>query len=132
MQRRKIANRNVILFVLVLQFIPLVLFPPESFSPTTQEWWLPVMLAVMVLIADLELIVRRSDKVWPWYLMSFAQGFNVISRIMLLFPHATVVVNKVEVFNAPYVFLTLLSIALSAFLLWYVELPDVRMGLLRE
>jgi hypothetical protein len=132
MQRRAIASRGVIVVLLILQFIPLVLFPPESFSPTTQEWWLPVLLAVMVLWADVELIVRRNDKVWPWYLMSFAQGFNIISRIMMLWPHATRVVNKVEVLNGPYIVLTFLSIALSAFLLWYQELPDVRLGLVRE
>ena len=132
MQRRTIASRGIIMLVLILQFIPLVLFPPESFSPTTQEWWLPVLLAIMVLWADLELIVRRSDKMWPWYLMSFAQGFNIISRIMMLWPHATKVVNKVDVLNVPYIVLTFVSMILSAFILWYVELPDVRLGLVRE
>ncbi len=132
MQRRAIASRWVIIVLLILQFIPLVLFPPESFSPTTQEWWLPVLLAVMVLWADVELIVRRNDQTWPWYLMSFAQGFNIISRIMMLWPHATRVVNKVEMLNGPYIVLTFLSIALSAFFLWYQELPDVRLGLVRE
>jgi len=132
MQRRAIAHPTVIILVLVLQFIPLVLFPPESFSPTTQEWWLPVLLAVLVLWADFQLIVRRSDQMWPWYLMSFSQGFNIISRIMMLWPHATVTVNKVDTLNAPYIALTFLSMALSAFLLWYQELPDVRLGLVRE
>ena len=74
MQRRALASRGVIILVLILQLVPLVLFPPESFAPTTQEWWLPVLLAMMVLWADFELMVRRSDQTWPWYLMSFAQG----------------------------------------------------------
>jgi hypothetical protein len=116
----------------VLQLIPLVLFPPASFSPTTQEWWLPVLLAVLVLWADFELIVRRNNQMWPWYLMSFAQGLNIISRIMMLWPHATVTVNRVDTLNVPYIALTFVSMALSAFLLWYTELPDVRLGLVRE
>lgn len=132
MQRRTIASRGIIMLVLILQFIPLVLFPPESFLPTTQEWWLPVLLAIMVLWADVELIVRRNDKMWPWYLMSFAQGFSIISRIMMLWPHATKMVNRVDVLNVPYIVLTFVSMALSAFLLWYTELPDVRLGLVRE
>jgi len=49
MQRRAFASRSVIIPTLVLQLVPLVLFPPESFAPTTQEWWLPVLLTVMVL-----------------------------------------------------------------------------------
>ena len=132
MQRRALASRGMIILVLILQFVPLVLFPPESFAPTTQEWWLPVLLAMMVLWADFELMVRRSDKAWPWNLMSFAQGVSIISRIMMLWPHATKVVGQATVLNTPYVILTFVAMALSAFLLWYTELPDVRLGLVRE
>jgi len=132
MQRRALARRSVIIPVLILQLVPLVLFPPESFASTTQEWWLPVLLAVMVLWADFELIVRRSDQAWPWYLMSFAQGFNIISRIMMLWPHATKEAGQGPVLNAPYVILTFVAMVLSAFLLWYTELPDVRLGLVKE
>jgi len=132
MQRRALASRSVIIPVLILQLVPLVLFPAESFAPTTQEWWLPVLLAVMVLWADFELMVRRSDKTWPWDLMSFAQGFNIISRIMMLWPHATKVVGQATVLNMPYIILTFVAMMLSAFLLWYTELPDVRLGLVRE
>ena len=132
MQRRAIASRSIIILVLILQFIPLVLFPPESFSPNTQEWWLPVLLAVLVLWADVEVIVRRNTQLWPWYLMSFSQGFNIISRIMMLWPHATKVVGQATVLNVPYVILTFVAMVLSAFLLWYTELPDVRLGLVRE
>jgi hypothetical protein len=132
MQRRALASRGMIILVLILQFVPLVLFPPESFAPTTQEWWLPVLLAMMVLWAEFELMVRRSDQTWPWNLMSFAQGVNIISRIMMLWPHATKVVGQATVLNTPYVILTFAAMALSAFLLWYTELPDVRLGLVRE
>lgn len=132
MRRQALTSRGMIIALLVLQFIPLVLFPAESFSPTTQEWWLPVLLAVMILVADIALIVRRSSALWPWYLMAFAQGFNIISRLMMLWSHATKTVGEASVFNSSYVFLTLLSLALSAFMLWYIELPEVRMGLLRK
>jgi len=132
MQRRALARPGVIIPLLILQLVPLVLFPPESFAPTTQEWWLPVLLAVMVLWADFELIVRRNDQMWPWYLMSFAQGFNIISRIMMLWPHATKVVGQATALNVPYVVLTFVAMVLSVFLLWYTELPDVRLGLVRK
>jgi hypothetical protein len=38
----------------------------------------------------------------------------------------------VQVFNAPYVVLSSLSMAFSVFFLWYTELPEVRVGLLRD
>ncbi len=132
MQRRALTAPGTIVVLLILQFIPLVLFPAASFSSKTQEWWLPVLLAIMVLVADFELIVRRSTSQGPWYLIAFAQGFNIISRLMMLWAHATVTVEKVSVPNVPYLLLTFLALLLSAFFLWYVELPDVRMGLLRK
>jgi hypothetical protein len=65
-------------------------------------------------------------------LISFAQGFNIISRLMMLMPHITRNNNGVQVFNALYVVLAVISLAFSAFLLWYTELPEVRLGLVRE
>ncbi len=131
MQRRAIANPALIIAVLVLQLIPLVLFPAESFSPSTQEWWLPVLLAVMVIVADVYLIVRRTPAPWPWTLLAFAQGVNIISRLMMVWPHSSTQVGTDWVLNVPYIALSLLSIVMSAFLLWYLEQPDVRIGLLR-
>ncbi len=131
MQRNAIANPRLIIAVLILQLIPLVLFPAASFSPTTQEWWLPVLLAVMVIIADVYLIVRRTPAPWPWYLLSFAQGFNIISRMMMVWPHSANQVGTAWVLNLPYIVLTIVSIVLSAAILWYTEKPEVRMGLLR-
>ena len=132
MPHRTITSRKAIMAMLILQLIPLILFPAESFSPNTQEWWLPVLLAILVVIADFELIVRHSNQLWPWYLMSFSQGFNIISRLMMLWPHATRTVNGVTVANLPYILLTLVAMSVSAVLLWYTELPEVRLGLLRE
>ncbi len=132
MPRTILASRKVIVPVLILQWIPLVLFPAESFSPDTQEWWLPVLLALLVLLADCELILRRSLQTWPWYLISFAQGFNIISRLMMLWSHATKTVGGAAVINTPYLALTFLAMGLSALLLWYTELPEVRLGLVRE
>ena len=132
MSRRALTSPALIIVFLIAQFVPLILFPAESFSPKTQEWWLPVLLAVMVLLADIELILRRSHATWPWYLMSFAQGFNIISRLMMLWPHATVTVNKEQVLNGPYILLTALALLGSVFMLWYMELPEVRLGLTKQ
>ncbi len=132
MSRRALTSPAAIATLLLLQFVPLILFPASSFGPTTQEWWLPVLLAFMVLLADFDLIVRRSERPWPWKLMSFSQGFNIISRLMMVWPHATVKVGNAWVADTNYLVATALSIALSAFVLWYVELPEVRIGLYRR
>ena len=51
---------------------------------------------------------------------------------MMIMPHVTRNDNGVQVFNTPYVVLTVLSLVFSTFLLWYTELPEVRLGLVRE
>ena len=58
--RKALTSPGMIVAVLITQFIPLILFPADSFSPTSQVWWLPALLAAMVLIADFQLIVRRT------------------------------------------------------------------------
>jgi hypothetical protein len=128
MQRRPLAARRAVVGILSLQVIPLLLFPADSFAANSQEWWLPLLLAIMVVTADLQLLVRRSHALWPWHLMIFAQGFNIISRIMMLWAHATKTVGAATVLNLPYLALTLVAMAWSAFLLWYLELPEVRLG----
>lgn len=131
MRRNIQAMPPVIIAVLILQVIPLLLFPAKSFAPTTQEWWLPALLVLMVLIADFQLIVRRSTAATPWYLMSFAQGFNIISRLLMLWPNLTRTTEQGTMANWPYVILTFVAMALSTLLLWYTEKPAVRVGLLR-
>jgi hypothetical protein len=130
--RQFLIKPKAIVFVLLLQIIPLVLFPVSSFSPSTQEWWLPVILAVMALIGGIQLVFRRSLQPWPWYLVGFAQGFNIISRLMMLMPHATYVESGVQLINTQYLVLSIISMMLSAFLLWYIEWPEVRINLVRE
>jgi hypothetical protein len=132
MERRNLASPGLVTAVLILQLIPLVLFPAASFSPTTQEWWLPVLLVIMTVVAAVYLIIRRTPSRWPWDLLAFAQGFNIISRLMMVWPHSANQVDSRWVLNVPYVSLTLLSILLSAVVLWYTEKPDVRVALLRS
>jgi hypothetical protein len=132
MHRRPIAGRNVVVVMLIAQVIPLLLFPAKSFAATSQEWWLPVLLAAMVVAANIEILGRGSRKPWPWHLMIFAQGFNIISRLMMMWPNATTISGGATVLNVPYLSLTLLAMAWSAFLLWYLELPDVRLATARD
>jgi len=131
MSHRTTASRGLILVVLIVQLIPIMLFPAASFAATSQEWWLPLLLLIMMILADLQLIVRRSTDLWPWHLLTFSHGFNVISRLMMLWPHATHIVNGEMALNGPYVSLSCISMAASGFLLYYLELPEVRIALIR-
>lgn len=131
MQRSFLYRPGVIIVILILQIIPLILFPPSVFAPSSQVWWLPALLVILTLIADFEIIVRRSTSVNPWLLIGFAQGFNVISRLMMVWPNATSVTSGGTVVNWVYLILTIISIVVSWLLLIYTEKPAVREALLR-
>lgn len=132
MPRKPIAAPFVVWVLLILQFVPLVLFPRKAFSPVSQEWWLPVLCAVLALFACLQLMVRRSAQLWPWYVLSFSHGINIISRLMMLMPRATVNVKGTLKPNTLYLLLTVLAMAISAFYLWYYEQHEVRMSFLKK
>ncbi|HAD06141.1 MAG TPA: hypothetical protein DCE76_03180 [Anaerolineaceae bacterium] len=132
MLRKKLAQPNVVIILFIIQFFPILLLPPESYSPATQEWWLPLLLAIFALIASIQLVFRGAVQLWPWYLISFAHGFNIISRLMLLMPRASILVDGAVRLNVSYVSLTLLSIFLSALYLLYTDLPEVRISLINR
>lgn len=132
MLRKNISQPTVVVILLILQFIPLLLFPVEIYSPTSQQWWLPVILTILALFAVIKITVQRTSELWPWYLVSFSQGFNIISRLMMLMPHATINVEGTQVADIAYIITNVVSILISAGYIVYAELPDVRLSMLAQ
>jgi hypothetical protein len=130
MLRKFLSRRRIVPIVLCLQVVPLLLFPPASYTLASQEWWLPALLTALIAVALVQIIFRRSPAASPWYILSFAQGINIISRLMMLMPHANLYVGGVQRFNASYVVLSVLAMLFSAFEIWYCDLPEVRIRLL--
>jgi hypothetical protein len=116
--------------LLCLQIVPLVVFPASSYSLATQEWWLPLFLSILTIIGLIQVLLRKSVVAWPWYLLSFSQGFNIISRLMMILPHATISGSNGAISaNTPYLLITLASLIVSTFELWYTDLPEIRQKL---
>jgi hypothetical protein len=132
MKSSSLSNKKVIVALLFLQLIPLILFPPSIFALKSTEWWLPILLMVMALVGLIQLVFLHNPNPQPWYLINFAQGFNVISRLLMLFPHITMNLDGKQVFNASYVILTVFCMLFSAYLIGYFERADVRLELLRD
>lgn len=124
--RQLFSQPKVVTAILIFQIIPIMLLPPSSYSLSTQEWWLPLMLAVLAIISFFQIAVRRTTAAWPWYLISFANGFNIISRLMLFMPHLATNVNGVQVFNSLYFFMSLVSMGFSLLVIWLSDLPEVK------
>jgi hypothetical protein len=130
MLRRILSSRAAVPVMLVLQIVPLIVFPLSTFTIKSQEWWLPVLLTILVVIGIVQILLLRTQAPWPWRLLSFAQGFSIISRLMMLLPHTTEFVGGVQRFNADYVVITVASMLFSALEIWYVDLPEVRKSIL--
>lgn len=128
MDSRTITSRGFIILVLILQFVPLVLYPPDLLARFSEGTWLGLSVAVMALIAVIGLLSGRVQSLWPWYLLSFCHGFNIIGRLMLVWPAAT---SDSSGTNTLYLIITIVAILLSLAFLWYNELPDVRTRLAR-
>ncbi len=132
MVRKALTRPGVIPVILCLQFLPLLFLPPSDYAATSQEWWLPVVLAFFNLLAVSQLLFRHTTAAWPWHLISFSHGFNIISRLMMIMPHAMIVVDKQDRFNSVYVIFFVLSVLWSAWMIWYGELPEVRNRMLQK
>jgi len=126
MLRKALSGPRTVIVLMCLQVVPLLLLPGESWSIKTQEWWLPLLLTVLIAVALVQLLIRRTRSAAPWYILSFAQGFSVISRLMMLLPHTMVAQGSSWRFDGPYVVLAVVSICLSWFWIWYCDLPEVR------
>jgi hypothetical protein len=131
MFRKLLTSRGMIPLLLCLQVLPLVVFPSSAYSLKSQEWWLPLLLTILTLISLVQVLIRRSIAAWPWYLLAFSQGFNIISRIMMLLPHATITVEGGgQAADGAYIAIAFAAMLFSAFEIWYSELPEVRQKLL--
>ena len=129
MTRIDFANPKLIKTVLFLQALPLLLFPPSTFDLNSQMWWLPALLVILAYVGVIRLL-RKPVPAWTLYLISFSQGFNIISRLLMIMPQSTQGAAN-GIFNAPFFFLAVISMAMSAFILWYVEKPEVKQQLMR-
>ena len=130
MLRKLLSSRSAVAVMLFLQIAPLIVFPLSTFTIKSQEWWLPVLLTILVVVAIIQILSIRTQSAGPWHLLSFAQGLNIISRLMMLLPHTTEFVNGVQRVNTGYVLITVASMLFSAFEIWYVDMPEVRKSVL--
>jgi len=128
MKQSPFVQSGVIKTVLVLGLIPILLFPPSTYDLKSQEWWLPLILVVLAVVGIVQLL-RKSSAPWPIYLVAFAQGFNIISRLLMFMPNSTVEVEGAQVVNSTYLIMTVISMIISGIILWYIELPEVKQKL---
>jgi len=108
-------SKNVLL-IIVLQIIPLLLFPPAMLI----SGWLAIIVLIVVYALLGFFLVK--GRVWALSMSIFLQGLNVTIRLMMLFPNSI----KIGVYDWSYFIVSLAAIALSFWFLLRLDRPDVR------
>jgi hypothetical protein len=111
---------NSPLVLVALQFIPIALIPPSQLS----SMLILTVVEALFLIAVVFGVWRR--RAWSQTLSIFVMGFNIISRVMLFFPH---IVERGSSVDLVFGIMMLVSIALSWIFLSLMERPEVTMRL---
>lgn len=105
-----------ILIFFVLPFIAPLLYPPELISSA----WIAFVLAA-VLFGALGILLMRGNST-ALTLSIFLQGINCIIRLMMFLPNA----GTSGQINLAWIIASVLSIALSAYLVLRLDRTDVR------
>jgi len=110
-------SRKMSIVLVVLQFIPLILIPPGLIESDSQVLTIPIFLIVLALIATIALAMGNRTG-WPRAMLIFAQGINVVTRLMILLSHAAPARGVVD---WPFVVASLLAIGMSGFILYMFD-----------
>lgn len=111
---------RVVTIVAILQFIPPLILPPSMFASLNPV--LILMLAGILTVFGLLAWGLFTYRGWARILTTFVLGFNVIIRLLILFPNAVRPDGEVDV---AFILTSVISIAFSAALLYSIDKPDI-------
>lgn len=115
------SNRQQLLLIYLFQIVPLLIFPLETLKAGI------IIVGILVVVFGLLGYGLWRGRNWALSLSLTLQGFNVIIRLLMLFPNAMVrSAEGVLSFDGAFITLSIVSIALSAFFLLRLDRPDVR------
>lgn len=108
--------KRALLFIVLPALAP-ILWPPATFISG-----IAAMAVVALLLALLGVLVWRGRSS-ALTLLIFTLGMNVIVRLLMFFPHSVFKTGGIDII---YIITSLLSIALSMYLLLRLDQGDVR------
>ncbi|MFH1084186.1 MAG: hypothetical protein V1772_00280 [Chloroflexota bacterium] len=107
--------------VAIFQFVAPLILPPVLYARFTLALLVPVALLFVLLGVNL---LRRQA--WSRVATIFVQGFNIIVRLLLVMSNAVQGRKLGNPLDVALLGSCFLSMALSAIILYYVDLPDVQ------
>lgn len=114
-------QQKKILPIIVLQFLPLMMFPPSLLA----SGWLAILI-IAIIFALLGIALMRG-RLWALSLSLFLQGINIVVRLMMVFPNSQIAATGAV--NWEFIITSILAILLSLFFLLRLDQPDIRSGI---
>jgi hypothetical protein len=115
------SNQRQLLLIYLFQIVPLLIFPLETLISGI------AIVGILVVVFALLGYGLWRGRNWALSLSITMQGFNVVIRLLMLFPNALMRLSGGGfVFDLPYLALSAVSIALSLFFLLRLDRPDIR------
>ncbi len=119
MQKKRPVLITVIAFV---QIIPILLLPPEILR-SVNRLLLLIPVGIFAALCWALLTLRPMGRT----LTIFVQGFNIIVRMLITLARVVPAKTAGNPANIPLLVTSLLSIVLSAVILYYVDKPDTQL-----
>jgi len=116
-------KRPVLITIIALfQIVPILLLPPNVLASTNRLLLLPP-LAIFALLAWAMLTLRPVGRM----LTIFLQGFNIIVRTLITLARTVPSKTPGTPVDFPLLVTSLISIALSTLILFYVDQPEMQL-----
>jgi hypothetical protein len=119
----KLMDRKKLMPLVILQILPLILFPPSMLFNGGVNLGGLYLVATLIVVSGLLGWALMRGRGWALTLSILVQGLNVIIRLMMLFPNAA---NKQGVYDIPLILVYLIAIAGSAWFMLRFDRPDIR------
>lgn len=111
-------QKKFLIPIILLQIIPIIIFPLETITAGIS------LFGIVFLIYALLGFGLWRGRNWALTMSIFLQGFNIIIRMMMLFPHAVNIENSR--WDVSYVLMAIISMAISGWFLIRLDKPDIR------
>ncbi|MHB9033648.1 MAG: hypothetical protein ACYC6L_11440 [Anaerolineae bacterium] len=108
-----------LIWIALAQIIAVLVMPPSVLSSISPVIWGVVVLIFALLGWNL---LRR--KAWARIASIFIQGFSIIVHLLIIVPNAKA--NLTAPLNYPILITSIVSMLLSAVVLYYIDQPEVQ------
>ena len=118
--------RGLIITVAIGQFIPVLLYPPTVLVSANL-----VILGTTIAIFAFVGYYLIQRQVWAKTLTIFVQGFNIITRLMILIAHGANPIKDGGGGNWDVIIFNLVAIGLSTLILYRFDVPEIELAFSR-